>query len=190
MIRWLVGVLEGGEYYSLTLREIMLQYHGVEIGLYTKGSPFVPWHFRPGMKIGRFCSIYRTVRAFNMNHPRNLKSTHQFFYGPGHGYVSEDLVSRPPTVIGNDVFIGHNAIIMPSVRKIGDGAFIGAGAVVYEDVPPYAIVMGYPARVVSYRFKKEIIEQLLAERWWDKPLSELLQDLESFRRTLDGGPVR
>lgn len=190
VIRWLAEHFEGGQFYSLTLRDIMRKYHGVEIGLYTNAAPFVPWAFRPGTKIGRFCSIYWTVQAFRMNHPRNLKSTHPFFYGPPHGFARKDVISRTSLVIGNDVWIGHNAIILPSVKEIGDGAVIGAGAVVYQDVPPYAIAMGNPARVVSYRFKKAIIEDLLAERWWDKPLAEIMQNVEDFRHTLDGGPIQ
>ena len=190
IILWIVEKLEGGQLYTLTSREILRKYHGVEVGLYTMGSPLVPKYFPSGTKIGRYSSIFWTVRAFNANRPRNLKSTHGLFYNPGAGLVDQDLITRPPIVIGNDVFIGHNAIILASVRKIGDGAIIGAGSVLYEDVPPYAIVMGHPARVVSYRFKKETVAELLASRWWDKPLSELAQDIESFRRTLDGGPVR
>ena len=88
------------------------------------------------------------------------------------------------------MFMGHNVIILPSVNKIGDGAVIGAGSVVHEDVPPYGVVVGHPARLVRYRFNKEVIAGLLASRWWEKPLRELAQDIESFRRPLDGGPVR
>jgi FkbH-like protein len=168
----------------------MRKYHGVDIGLYTMGAPFVPGAFPEGTKIGRFCSFFPTVRAFNANHPMNLKSTHAFFYNPALGIVKEDLLDRPPTVIGSDIWMGHNAIILPSVRIIGDGAVIGSGSVVNEYVPPYAVVTGYPARVVRYRFKKEVIAELLASRWWDKPLAELTINLEDFRRPLEGGPVR
>jgi virginiamycin A acetyltransferase len=193
-IRWMVRSIllriEGGELYSLTLRDIMRKYHGVDIGLYTTGAAFVPWAFRPGTKIGRFCSIFPTVRAFNANHPMNLKSTHAFFYNPVWGLVDEFFVALPPIAIGNDVLIGHNAIILPSVRMVGDGAVIGAGSVVHEDVPPYAVVVGHPGRIVRYRFKKEVIADLLASRWWNKPLAELALNLEDFRRPLDGGPIR
>jgi len=125
-----------------------------------------------------------------VNHPMNLKSTHAFFFNPSLGLVRQDPRTRPPLTIGNDVYIGHNVIILPSVRTIGDGAVIGAGSVVNEDVPPYAVVIGYPARVVRYRFKKETVAELLASRWWDKPLAELALNLEEFCRPLDGGPVR
>jgi virginiamycin A acetyltransferase len=190
IVRLMLLRIERGELYSLTLRDIMLKHHGVDIGLYTMGAPFVPGAFRRGAKIGRFCSIFETVRAFNANHPMNLRSTHAFFYNPALGLVGEDLIERPPVAIGNDVLVGHNAIILPSVRIIGDGAVIGAGSVVHEDVPPYAVVVGHPGRIVRYRFKKEVIADLLASRWWDKPIAELVLDLESFRRPLDSGPVR
>lgn len=194
MVRsWILNLitrLEGGELYSLSLRDIMRQCHGLDIGLYSDGGPFIPGQFRRGMKIGRFCTIARTVRAFNANHPMNLRSTHAFFYNPALGLVKEDLILRLPLEVGNDVFIGHNAIILPSVRSIGHGAVIGAGSVVHEDVPPFAVVVGHPARVVRYRFRKEIIAELLASRWWDRPLAEIAKDVESFTHPLDGGPVR
>lgn len=189
-IWWLLEKIEGGELYSLTLREIMRKYRGVEIGLFTDGAAFIPGAFPPGTKVGRFSSFYSTVRAFSVNHPMNLKSTHAFFFNPGLGFVDQDPRTQDPVVIGSDVYIGHNAIILPSVRTIGDGAVIGAGCVVNEDVPPYAVVVGHPGRVVRYRFKKEVIAELFASHWWDKPLAELALDLESFRRPLDGEPVR
>jgi acetyltransferase-like isoleucine patch superfamily enzyme len=68
--------------------------------------------------------------------------------------------------IGNDVWIGYRAIVLPNVR-IGDGAIVGAGAVVNEDVPAYAIMVGAPARVVKYRFSERIIQELLMLKWWD-----------------------
>lgn len=190
VIRWLAGRIEGGELYSLTLRDVMRRYHGVEVGLYSDGAPFVLGAFRPGTKVGRFCSITETVRAFNANHPMNLKSTHGFFYNPALGVVGEDLISRGLLTIGNDVMIGHNAVILPSVREIGDGAVIGAASVVHDDVPAYAVVVGHPARVVRYRFGKERIAELLNSRWWNQSLDELRRDLQSFREPLDGGPVR
>lgn len=189
-IRWLLEKLEEGELYSLTLREVMRKHHGVEIGLFSAGAPFEPGAFSPGTKIGRFSSFNRSARAFSANHPMNLKSTHAFFYNPALGLVKDDLAVRLPLTIGNDVLIGHNVTILPSVRQIGDGAVIGAGAVVHEDVPPYAVVVGHPGRVVRYRFKKEVIADLRASRWWDSPLMELVGKLDDFRCPLDGGPVR
>jgi serine acetyltransferase len=71
-------------------------------------------------------------------------------------------------IIGNDVYIGYNVTILSGVT-IGDGAVVGACSVLTEDVPPYAIVAGNPARLIRYRFKEESIQKLLKIRWWDWP---------------------
>jgi serine acetyltransferase len=77
------------------------------------------------------------------------------------------------------------------VRAIGDGAVIAAGSVLTNDVPPYAIVAGYPARVVKYRFSEETIKKLLGEQWWLKTIDELGPNVEDFRKPLEAdGPVR
>jgi len=91
--------------------------------------------------------------------------------------------------IGSDVYIGANAFINASkVTKIGDGAVIGAGAVVLEDVPPYAVAVGVPARVKRYRFPPDMVETLLRVKWWDWSAEEInenagtLMSLEAFGR--------
>ena len=100
-------------------------------------------------------------------------------------------LKRTELTIGNDVWIGHNAIILSGVSSIGDGAVIGAGAVLYKDVPPYAVVLGNPARVVRYRFSAEKIEELLESKWWEKSIDELLPEIESFQKPLETeGPIR
>ena len=73
-----------------------------------------------------------------------------------------------PVIIGNDVWIGRNAIIMDGV-EIGSGAVVASGAIVTKDVPPYAIVGGVPAKVIRYRFDEQTIERLIESRWWDYP---------------------
>ena len=83
--------------------------------------------------------------------------------------------------IGNDVYIGANAFINASrVTNIGDGAIIGAGAVVLEDVPPYAIVVGVPAKIKRYRFSPEMIEILLRVKWWDWPVDEINANIDAL----------
>ena len=77
------------------------------------------------------------------------------------------------------------------MESIGDGAVIAAGAVVSINVPPYAVVAGYPARVVRYRFSEKTIQALLAEKWWLQNINHWVPDLEGFRKPLeDNGPVR
>ena len=83
------------------------------------------------------------------------------------------------TTIGNDVFIGANVTVLDGV-KIADGAVIGAGAVVVEDVPPYAIAVGVPAKVVKYRFDESTIQALLEKQWWDGTEEELKKVERNF----------
>ena len=82
-------------------------------------------------------------------------------------------------MIGNDVWIGRNAIILPG-NTIGDGAIIAAGAVVTHDVPPYTIVGGVPARPIRKRFSDDIIEKLLEIKWWDWPEEKIVENFEYF----------
>ncbi|MHC4626753.1 MAG: CatB-related O-acetyltransferase [Planctomycetota bacterium] len=111
-------------------------------------------------------------------------STHAIFYNPGAGYASKDAdIERKGLIIGNDVFVGHNATIVPSVRRIGDGAVIGAGAVVTRDVPDYAIIAGNPAKLIRYRFPKETRLRIKESAWWEKSIDEL--DLEQFARPVE-----
>jgi acetyltransferase-like isoleucine patch superfamily enzyme len=124
------------------------------------------------------------------DHPRNTISTNALFYHSAFGFTKGYALPRVGVVIGNDVFIGHNAMILYPTKNIGDGAVIAAGSVVVEDVPPYAIVGGYPAKVLRYRFSKNTIEQLLKSRWWECSLEELEPVKEQFARPLEGGKIR
>jgi virginiamycin A acetyltransferase len=180
VLRW-----ERGEFYSQTLRHIFAHYHGVEVGMYTGRGCFQPWHFDPSTKVGRYCSIAADVMVFNQNHPLNFKSTHPFFFNPVMGYCDRYLGKIIPLEIGNDVWLGHGAMIMPNVRRIGDGAVVAAGAVVNKDVPPYAIVCGNPGRIVRYRFSPEKIKELLASRWWEKSIAELRKERQDFTEPLE-----
>lgn len=128
--------------------------------------------------IGKFCSIghgsYIGLWEHNM-----VVTTHSFYlYESSGGFVSGykdyDKCSVE-TSIGSDVWVGANAVVLKGV-SIGDGAIIGAGSVVTKDVPPYAIVVGNPARVIKYRFSDEDISFLLAAKWWDEP-REILQKM-------------
>ena len=83
-----------------------------------------------------------------------------------------DIPLKGDTVIGNDVWIGQNAVILPGVH-IRDGAIIGANSVVGSDVAPYTIVIGNPAKTLRKRFDDELIELMLKFRWWDKSIEEI-----------------
>jgi len=121
--------------------------------------------------IGKFCSIAPEVRFImdGGNH-RMDGSTYPFnIFGNGwekHTPSLDQLPIKGDTVVGNDVWIGRRATIMPGVR-IGDGAIISAEAVVVKDVAPYTVVGGNPAREIRHRFSPEVIQELLELKWWD-----------------------
>ncbi len=123
--------------------------------------------------IGKFCSIACGVKfLFNCaNHTLKSLSTYTFplFYEDWElekSNVASAWDNKGDIVIGNDVWIGFEAVILAGV-KIGDGAIIGTRAVVTKDVPPYSIVGGIPAKVIRKRYSPDIIEQLLSLRWWN-----------------------
>jgi virginiamycin A acetyltransferase len=183
LVLWLLRRIEGDEFRSVTLREIFAKYWGVQVGLYTHGGCFVPWMVDPQTTIGRYCSIAGGVRIVNHNHPLSFKGTSGLFFNPALGLCDRWLIEHHPLEIGNDVWIGANAVVMPEVSRVGDGAVIGAGAVVGKDVPPCAVVLGNPGRVVKYRFPPEVIARLLEEKWWEKDVDEL--DLAQFQNPLE-----
>lgn len=123
--------------------------------------------------IGKFCSIAQGVCIGLGDHPSStFVSSHPTFFSP-HRQCGRTFAKEPyypemgVNTIGNDVWIGVNAIIMNNVN-IGNGAIIGAGAVVTKDVPDYAIVVGSPARLLRYRFNEKQIARLLEIKWWDR----------------------
>ena len=183
-------LLEGGSLYSVTVRRILYAYHDVEVGMYTGVLAAMSGGFAPGTKIGRYCSIAENVRLFGASHPTNTLSSHAFFYNPTLGYAKHDLLKRTRPTIGNDVFIGYNAVITHRVASIGDGAYIAAGSVVTKDVPPYAVVAGNPAQIIRYRFSSETIRGLLQERWWEASIDELMSDLRRFQEPLEDDEIR
>jgi acetyltransferase-like isoleucine patch superfamily enzyme len=152
----------------------------VEIGLYTHGGCFNPGNFDRYTKVGSFCSIAKTAYVMNRNHPMDFKSSHAFFFNPELGLVAEDRIAYTPLVIGHDVWLGHNAIIMPNVTEIGNGAVVAAGAVVSKNVPPYAVVVGNPARVVRYRFSEESIDALMDSHWWELDIEDIVPIIDEF----------
>lgn len=188
IIVWLTIKLDGGHMLSRTLRRIYCDYHGIEIGMYSYGGCFNPIRIAEGTKIGRYCSFAEEVWRFNGNHPMQFRSTHPYFYEPLFGYVPKELIPRSELVIGNDVWVGQNVCILPGVRRIGDGAVLGAGSVVTKDVPDFAVVAGNPARLIRYRFSEQVQAEIKASRWWDRSIEELQKDLSEFTRPVDEVP--
>lgn len=89
------------------------------------------------------------------------------------------MTHKGDTVIGNDVWIGHEAVVMPGVR-VGDGAIIAAQSVVVKDVEPYAIVGGNPATLIRRRFDEHAIESLLMIAWWNWDIKKITENLENL----------
>ena len=129
------------------------------------------------VSVGKFCSIGPNFCCGLGLHPTSGISTAPMFYSTvrqnGTTLCKTDKYEESKdTYIGNDVFIGANVTVLDGVR-IGDGAVIGAGAVVTRDIPPYAVAVGVPAKVVKYRFAERQREALLELKWWDWPRKDL-----------------
>lgn len=138
------------------------------------------------LKIGKFCSIAcGTKFLFNSaNHTMKSLSNYTFpiFYEQWeHGLpVIAAWDNKGDIVIGNDVWIGYEAVILAGVT-VGDGAVIGARALVTKDVPPYTIVGGVPAKPIRKRFSAEIIETMLDLRWWDMPTEKISERIQAIQ---------
>ncbi len=176
-------------------------YKGCKIGRYTYGYEGLLKQYPLAEVIGRYCSINSTARIWN-NHPLDYVTTHPFLdypqfypqekyeerkrlilkYGKYHENVdfeNSQLRKNGAVTIGNDVWIGASTIILPGV-KIGDGAILAAGSVVTKDVYAYAIVGGVPAKLIKYRFDKDIIDRFMKIKWWDWSIEEIENNIELF----------
>lgn len=169
-------------------------YNGVKVGKYTYGCETFCNNGYPLVSIGAFCSINESARVVS-NHPITFITTHPFLYMHNQqlfgreqvpGLLEKDEVvnieavsNNGGVIIGNDVWIGANVVILPSVT-IGNGAVIAAGAVVTKDVPDYAVVTGVPAKVMKYRFTPEEIAVLNKIQWWDWPDEKIIANHKYF----------
>lgn len=168
------------------------QYRKHHIGEYTYGTPQIyQWDDHTKLTIGKHCSIAKGVMILlGGEHHTDWVSAYPFnnFF-----HEAAEITGHPHTkgdvCIGNDVWIGMEAIILSGVT-IGDGAVIAARSVVTKDVPPYAIAGGNPARIIRLRFSDEIIRELMEIAWWNWPIARIKQglpllmqnDIEAFIR--------
>ena len=176
--------------------------HNISVGDYTIYNDFVrdPVEFERNnvlyhypvngdrLVIGKYCSIACGAKFLlnSANHTLRSLSTYPFpiFYeawGTPVSEVSSAWGNRGDIVIGNDVWIGYEAVILSGVH-IGDGAIIGARAVVTRDVEPYTIMGGVPARPIRKRYDEETIQRLLALRWWDFPPEQMRKCLDALEQ--------
>jgi len=127
--------------------------------------------------IGKFCQIAQGVKFImnGANHDVSGISTYPFNFLQCE--MEFKSIKKPNTEIGNDVWIGYNATIMPGV-KIGDGAIIGANSIITKDVEPYTIVAGNPAHVIRKRFSDAQIDKLLEMQWWNWPVEKIKENIK------------
>ena len=135
-------------------------------------------------EIGKFCSISWNVSIGGANHDYTRTTTHAFLYSEDFGFLdNRDLAAynrfKNDCIVGNDVWIGCNAVICRGV-KIGNGAVIGAGSVVTHDVEPYSIVVGCPAKPIKKRFDDETIKLLIESEWWHYSNKTIKDNIELF----------
>lgn len=144
--------------------------------------------------IGKFCSIAMNVLIGPGQHPTAFVSSHPAFYSVTQPIVktfssSDTFNPFKRTIVGHDVWLGHNSVIMDGI-KIGTGAVVAAGAVVTNNIPDYAIVAGVPARLIKFRFDERVRNLLLESQWWDWPdehlkhRCQLFLEPEKFTNTL------
>lgn len=136
------------------------------------------------VEIGSFCSIARQVGIHGYFHDTHRLSTHYVGRNVLGRPIEEEVVSKGPVRIGHDVWLGVGVQILSGVT-VGDGAVVGAGSVVSRDIPPYAVAVGAPARVVRYRFDEETVARIRASRWWEWSDEEIRERAELFTRPVD-----
>jgi acetyltransferase-like isoleucine patch superfamily enzyme len=164
--------------------------NNIKIGDFTYGEVEVlQWSDNQTLTIGKYCSFARGIKVFlGGNHRSDWVTTYPFDKILKNGQFQVDSsTSKGNVIIENDVWIGEDVKILSGI-KISNGAVIGTGSVVTKNIPPYAIVVGNPGRVVKFRFEQEVIDSLLQINWWNwsddkvkNNLNDLLcEDLQNF----------
>lgn len=170
---------EGGPWRSGTLRKLYSELKQVyaEISSYGWQSDKIDG---PAY-IGKYVSIGPDVRRISVNHCIDGVSSHPCYFNPIYGWVNRDFRDKTTIHIGNDVWIGADVLILPSVTEIGNGSVIAGGSVVTKNVPPYSIVGGVPAQIIKYRFSADLCERLNRSQWWNIPEDKLKEIKDLFK---------
>lgn len=162
----------------------------VRIGRHTYLNQGVVWS---NVVIGRYCSISNNVLIAAPQHEMDHLSTHPRLLELAHRATGVSGDDAKMTLIGNDVWIAANVVIRRGVN-IGDGAVVGAGSIVIDNVPPYSIVAGAPAKIIRYRFREETIHRLLQLKWWNLDEETLMKlpihDVEKCINILESYHIR
>ncbi len=190
LIKYIALRVESGEFFSGTLREILVRYHHVCVGEYSYGSCMLPGYWPIDVKVGRYTSVGHNVKIFLRNHPMNRLSMHPFFYNSASGYLQKDNIVNGALYIGHDVWIGTNVTITGGCSRIGIGAVVGAGSVVTKDVPDFAIAAGNPARILRYRFNKQTQKLIIESKWWEKSIEHCVEFMPAMVKPLDEGYLK
>jgi virginiamycin A acetyltransferase len=167
-----IKLWQRSQYNNTKLRAYFREHFRIDVGYYSYGC-FDQWRMPGPISIGRYCSIANSVRTVPINHPYDAMTTHPALYERKFGVVDNNIHWDDTLVIEDDVWIGHNAIILPGCKFIGRGAIIGAGSIVTKRVEPDAIVAGTPARLLRYRYEPDLIAALEASRWWELDAPQL-----------------
>ena len=165
--------------FSVTLRRLLRDYHGIEVGRFSYGDILHPGVLPPGTRVGDWCSVGKDLIVRRRDHPVDRPIMHAIFYNSGLGFLSRDTIPvsfENPLSIGHDVWIGDRVTILGGCHSIGNGAVLAAGSVVTRDVTPYSIVAGVPARPIRMRFADERIAEIEASRWWERDLESIISD--------------
>lgn len=167
---------EGGQKTSIIARRRTWEKYRVMVGMHTYGSCFDATFNVGGasVSVGRYCSIAQRVSYFGASHPVERAVMSPYFYNRAFAGLDVNDVFRASLEIGNDVWIGNSALIMPGCSRIGNGSVVGGGSIVTHDVEPYSIVVGNPARVLRMRFDKDTCDALEKSRWWELEPNELM----------------
>lgn len=140
-------------------------------------------------RMGKFCSISWNVTVGATAHNFNHLSTHSFPYIEQFGFAKGNKRIVQEVKLGHDVWIGANAIIMPGLT-VGNGAIIGAGAVVTKDIPPYAICAGVPAKIIKFRFESDMVEKIESLEWWHWSKEKIAANIQYFKKPLEPGDLK
>jgi acetyltransferase-like isoleucine patch superfamily enzyme len=165
-------------FYTHDVFHKQIEKFGWTIGEFTYGKPNILGAGEAKLHIGKFCSIAGGVKIFlGREHRADWVTTYPFSVLVKEGWTkARGIKGHPHTKgdvkIGHDVWLATNSTVLSGV-SIGTGAVVAAHALVTKDVPPYSIVAGVPARVTRYRFEPEIVEKLLATKWWDRSAEDI-----------------